>query len=209
MAAARRFEPGLQAEIAANLATFERRAVEVGERKAAAVAVALLPDEDGRACFVLTRRTARVGSHKGQWALPGGRRESTESGRDAALREMEEEVGIGAGSVAVVGMLDDYATRSGYVITPVVVWCDPSVRLDPDAREVAAAYRVPVSDLEAPGLPHLREIPESARPVISLPLLETHIHAPTAAVLYQFREAALLGRTTRVDHFEEPVFAWR
>ena len=158
---------------------------------------------------MLTRRTARVGSHKGQWALPGGRRESEETSEQAAVRELEEEVGIAAGQVAVLGVLDDYATRSGYVITPVVVWCKETVRLEADAREVAAAYRVAVSDLEGPDLPHLREIPESDRPVISIPLLDTHIHAPTAAVLYQFREAALLGRATRVDHFEEPVFAWR
>ncbi|TFH21663.1 MAG: CoA pyrophosphatase [Myxococcales bacterium] len=205
----RRFDTALRAEVSANLAAFDRRCAQLDERKAAGVAIALLPDEEGRACFVLTRRTARVGSHKGQWALPGGRREREETSEQAAVRELEEEVGIAAGQVTVLGVLDDYATRSGYVITPVVVWCEATVRLEADPREVAAAYRVAVSHLEGPDLPHLREIPESDRPVISLPLLDTHIHAPTAAVLYQFREVALLGRATRVDHFEEPVFAWR
>jgi hypothetical protein len=58
-------------------------------------------------------------------------------------------------------------------------------------------------------VPRIRYIPESERPVISIPMLGTHIHAPTAAVLYQLREVALYGRATRVAHFEQPVFAWR
>ncbi len=169
----------------------------------------LLPDEGGSCCFVLTKRTARVGSHKRQWALPGGRHEHGEGPIEAALRELEAEVGITADEAVVVGLLDDYLSRSGYLITPVVVWCDRATRMVPDPGEVAAVYRIPVSDLEAPEVPHLREIPESDLPVISIPLLDTHIHAPTASVLYQFREVGLQGRATRVDGFEEPVFAWR
>jgi len=58
-------------------------------------------------------------------------------------------------------------------------------------------------------VPILVTIPESERPVIQMPLLGTLIHAPTAAVLYQLREVVLHGRATRVDHFEQPVWAWR
>ena len=70
-------------------------------------------------------------------------------------------------------------------------------------------YRVPLAELERPDVPRLRPIPESERPVISVPLLGTHIHAPTAAILYQLVEVAIRGRDTRVSHFEQPVFAWR
>jgi 8-oxo-dGTP pyrophosphatase MutT (NUDIX family) len=178
-------------------------------RKLAAVAVALVADENGEACFILTRRAARLSSHRGQWALPGGRIDPRESAADAALRELAEEVGVFPATDDVLGTLDDYATRSGYVITPAVIWCGQSETMRANPQEVAAAYRVPVTELEHPDLPHVRTIPESDRPVISLPLLETHIHAPTAAVLFQFREVALFGRPTRVDHYEQPVFAWR
>jgi hypothetical protein len=109
----------------------------------------------------------------------------------------------------VLGRLDDYPTRSGFVITPVVVWSGAHTELRPDPKEVAAVYRVPVAELARPGVPQLRNIPESDRPVISIPLLDTHIHAPTAAILFQLREVALNGRSTRVDHFEQPLFAWR
>ena len=72
-----------------------------------------------------------------------------------------------------------------------------------------AFFHAPVDELGRPDVPRLREIPESPRPVISIPLLGTHIHAPTAALLYQLHEVALSGRDTRVSHFEQPVFAWR
>jgi 8-oxo-dGTP pyrophosphatase MutT (NUDIX family) len=205
----RAFDADLRATIVSNLRGFETRAMQKAGHKLAAVAVALVANENGEACFILTRRAARLSSHRGQWALPGGRIDPRESAADAALRELSEEVGLAPAPDAVLGVLDDYATRSGYVITPAVIWCGQSDAMRPNPQEVAAAYRVPVAELEHPDLPHVRTIPESDRPVISIPLLETHIHAPTAAVLYQFREVALLGRPTRVDHYEQPVFAWR
>lgn len=179
------------------------------ELRPAAVAVTLLPGDDGAPAFVLTRRAARLNAHTGQWALPGGGVEPGESVEQAALRELEEEVGVALGADSVLGLLDDYPTRSGYNITPVVVWCAADSVLKPDPREVAAVYRVALSELEHPETPRLRTIPESDRPVISLPLIGHDIHAPTAAVLYQFREVVVHGRSTRVAHFEQPVFAWR
>jgi hypothetical protein len=55
----------------------------------------------------------------------------------------------------------------------------------------------------------LEDIPESDRPVLRMPVGDSWIAAPTAAVLYQFREVAVQGRSTRVAHYEQPVFAWR
>ncbi len=202
-------DDALRERIRRHLTDHRRRSEPLGERRHAAVALALLPDEEGRPSFVLTRRAARLRDHAGQWALPGGRLDDGESVEEAALRELREEVGLQLGAGAVLGLLDDYPTRSGFVITPVVAWAGLHAELVPDPTEVAEVYRVAVEQLDAPEVPHLRRIPESERPVISIPLLGTHIHAPTAAILFQLREVALWGRGTRVSHFEQPVFAWR
>jgi 8-oxo-dGTP pyrophosphatase MutT (NUDIX family) len=199
----------LRTRIRDNLRSHDRYAHTDSELKAAAVAFAILLDSDQRPCFILTRRATKLRDHGGQWALPGGRLEPGESVDDAALREMREEVGVRAEQRQVLGRLDDYPTRSGYVITPVVLWCDGDQDLVADPNEVAAAYRVPLTDLEGPGFPTLTRIPESERPVLSVPLMKTLIHSPTAAVIYQFLEIGLRGRSTRVAHFEQPVFAWR
>jgi 8-oxo-dGTP pyrophosphatase MutT (NUDIX family) len=203
------FAPLLRERVRANLAAFAREAVGHDGLRRAAVAIALLPDDEGRACFVLTRRAPRLRSHGGQWALPGGRMDPGESVESAALRELSEEVGLELQADTVIGLLDDYATRSGYAITPVVVWAEGEARLRPNPVEVAAAYRVSLSELERPDVPRLRSIPESDRPVISVPLLGAHIHAPTGAFLYQLREVAIRGLDTRVSHYDQPVFAWR
>ena len=201
-------DPALRERIRANLAGFARERLAGPELRAAAVALALVPGDGGEPCFVLTRRAPRLRSHGGQWALPGGRLDAGESPEQAALRELSEEVGLAVPATSVLGCLDDYATRSGYVITPVVVWGD-SAALAPNPQEVSAVYRVPLVELDRPDVPRLRAIPESDRPVISIPLLGTFIHAPTAAVLFQLREVAVWGRPTRVSQFEQPVFAWR
>ena len=202
-------EPDLEAGVRARLGGFERRALQLEGRRAAAVAVVLLPDAEGEPCFLLTRRAAKLRAHGGQWALPGGRLDEGETAVEAALRELREELGVAMAGGQVAGLLDDYATRSGYVITPVVAVSAAPAVLAPDAREVASVHHVPLRALEGPGIPRVRYIPESDRPVLSLPLLGTHIHAPTAAVLFQMREVAIHGRATRVAHFEQPVFAWR
>ncbi len=192
-----------------NLAAFERRAIDDTDRRAAAVAVTLLADDEGRPCFVLTRRAQSLREHSGQWAIPGGRLDPGESHVETALRELHEEVGLKLAPRAVLGLLDDYATRSGYVITPVVVWAEGRVELTADPSEVAHVYRIPVAELDHPDIPVLSQIPESDRPVLSIPLRGDFVHAPTAALLYQLVEVAFRGRDTRVAGYEQPVFAWR
>ncbi|MBI4253746.1 MAG: CoA pyrophosphatase [Candidatus Rokubacteria bacterium] len=202
------FGDALRERARANLAGFERRALAPDARRPAAVAVVLLADEQGRACFLLTRRAAGLRAHARQWALPGGRLDAGESPERAALRELSEEVGLVRGASSVLGILDDYGTRSGFIITPVVVWAGEQVELAPNPDEVASVHRVPLAELDKPEVPRLVTIPESDRPVIQVPLLSSLIHAPTAAVLYQLREVVVHGRPTRVAHFEQPVWAW-
>ena len=204
-----KFGEELRALARTHLAGFERRAHPSGGRRPAAVALVLLPDDEGRACFVLTRRADRLRAHARQWALPGGRLDPGESAEAAALRELAEEVGLTLDASAVLGVLDDYPTRSGFVITPVVVWGEGAGVLTPNPDEVKHVYHVPLDDLERPEVPILVTIPESDRPVIQLPILSALIHAPTAAVIYQMREVVVHGRPTRVDHFAQPVWAWK
>jgi len=203
------FTEALQARVRLNVGTFPRVPVAADGRRPAAVAVTILPDETGTACFLLTRRAPTLRDHARQWALPGGRIEPGETPEAAALRELQEEVGLGCEPTAVLGLLDDYPTRSGFVITPVVVWAGEHPELTPDPSEVAAVYRVSLSVLDQPDSPRFISIPESDRPVIQMPIMSSLVHAPTAAVLYQVREVLLHGRATRVAHFEQPVWAWR
>jgi 8-oxo-dGTP pyrophosphatase MutT (NUDIX family) len=204
-----RFDEALRTRARGNLGVFPRCPIPPAGRRPAAVAVVLLADEEDRACFLLTRRAATLRTHATQWALPGGRIDEGESPEHAALRELREEVDLRLGRESVLGLLDDYPTRSGYVITPVVMWSESPVELTPNASEVASIHRVPLADLERPGVPRLVAIPESDRPMIQLPLLSTLIHAPTGAILYQLREVVVHARPTRVHDLEQPVWAWR
>jgi 8-oxo-dGTP pyrophosphatase MutT (NUDIX family) len=163
----------------------------------------------GGAAFLLCRRAVRLRAHSAQWALPGGRLDPGETVVDAALRELAEELGIRLAPSAVLGLLDDYPTRSGYVITPVVVWGGGRLDPRPSPDEVVAVYRVGLHQLLRQDSPRFIAIPESPRPVVQIPLGNDLIHAPTGAVLLQFRWLCLEGRHDAVDELEQPVFAWR
>jgi 8-oxo-dGTP pyrophosphatase MutT (NUDIX family) len=196
-----------RADIAANLARFDRVAIDRPDLKAASVAVCVMSSAAGEA-LLITRRARGLRSHAGQWALPGGRRDPGESVEDTALRELHEETGLLLEPSAVLGVLDDYATRSGYVMTPVVVWggARPGL-LAGAASEVTQVYEIPLADLDVE--PELLSIPEANGPVIRLPLFDRFVHAPTAAIIYQFCQVALHGNPRRVAHFEAPVFLWK
>ncbi len=193
--------------MSARLASFRRIVADRPELRQASVALCVLTPPAGDT-LLITRRASSLRSHAGQWALPGGRREPGESAAAAALRELHEETGLLAEADAVLGLLDDYVTRSGYVITPVVVWGGtPPRELAGAATEVTRVYQIPIADLDVE--PELLTIPESEAPVIRLPLLDRFVHAPTAAIIYQFCQVALHGAEQRVAHFDAPVHLWR
>jgi 8-oxo-dGTP pyrophosphatase MutT (NUDIX family) len=198
---------GVPAELAANVARLRRIEAPGAGLKPASVAVCVVLADDVPS-LLITRRAAGLRNHAGQWALPGGRRDAGESIEEAARRELREETGVEVGPGDVLGMLDDYVTRSGYVMSPVVIWGGPvSAAMSGPAAEVAQIHVIPLADFDV--TPRLVRIPESEFPVIQLPLLGGYLHAPTAAIIYQFCQVALHGQDTRVAHFEQPVFAWK
>ncbi len=213
----------LKQRIEANLHGFHVNAQDVANRHHAAVAVTLVDEGHGadlpglarpvrwsdQAALILTRRSAALRHHAGQWALPGGRLEPGETAETAALRELHEEVDLRLDASAVLGRLDDFVTRSGFVITPVLLWAGAARALTPNAAEVASIHRIPVEEFLRADAPLLEPLAGSAQPVLKMPVGATWIAAPTAAILYQFRELCIEGRATRVAHFEQPTFAWK
>ena len=178
--------------------------------KRAAVAIVLVEADDATdgTALLLTRRATGLRSHGGQWALPGGRCDEGETPVTAALRELHEELGLEFAPAQVLGLLDDYPTRSGYLITPVVVWSAKDAVITANPGEVASVHRIALADIERADAFDFTLIPESTRRVIRFRHAGQLIHAPTAALIYQFREV-LAGRDTRVAELEQPVFAWK
>ena len=213
----------LQQLIKKNLNGFDVHLCDDSDARKAAVALTVvdIADDPGvngismaewpeqTAAVVLTRRSARLKNHTGQWALPGGSLENGESPETAALRELEEEVGADIDPRYILGRLDDYQTRSGFVISPIVVWGGCGLYLAPNPGEVASIHRIPIAELMRKDAPQLDDVPKGQNPVLRMPIGYSHIASPTGALLYQFREVALLGRKTRVAHFEQPFFAWQ
>ena len=215
------FAEGLRRLIHDNLKRFQFQSDEESDARRAAVALVvvraghnaslygMVPCSPFEAALVLTRRAESLKQHAGQWALPGGSIDSGESVVQAALRELKEEVGLCLGEDDVLGRLDDFTTRSGFVISPVVFWGgdDPTLRLN--HSEVASVHRIPLREFMRDDAPVLNEIPESSNPVLLMPVGQGWIASPTGAIIYQFREVALLGDEVRVAHFEQPYFAWK
>ena len=217
----------LRQQIQLRLHQFDRTASASDELTPAAVVVGVsVIDHSSSACILLTQRSSKLRRHAGQFALPGGKVDKDESLVEAALRELQEELGLQQSENSVLGLLDDMPTHSGFNITPVVVWIDDLNSLKANPDEVAEIYQVPLAELASIdlNLSHEREesdiIPgqeaenntgTSEHDVMSLylPSVGTTVYSPTAAIMYQFREVALRGKTTRVAHFGQPRFAWR
>jgi 8-oxo-dGTP pyrophosphatase MutT (NUDIX family) len=208
----RPFDDATRRNIAARCAAFARLpdSEPAPALKRAAVAIVLVEAGEPRSgtAILLTLRAADLRAHRGQWALPGGRCDEGETAVEAALRELREELGLELGPGDVLGLLDDYPTRSGYLITPVVVWAAAGVAISPNPAEVASVHRIALDNIEHADAFDFTAIPESTRRVIRFRHAGRFIHAPTAALIYQFREV-LEGRDTRVAELEQPVFAWK
>ena len=171
-----------------------------------------IPYESSRkrnAAIILTRRAFRLKRHAGQWALPGGSMDAGETPEETALRELEDEVGLKLDADRVIGRLDDYITHSGFIISPVVVWGGAGVHLTANQQEVASIHRIPLAEFLRKDAPILKDMPGSDNPVLLMPIGKDSIASPTAAMIYQFREVAILGRSIRVAHFEQPLWAWQ
>ena len=195
--------------IATNLQAFgDQRLPAAGQREAAVVLA--ITRCGAEASVVLTRRAGSLRAHGNQWALPGGRLDPGETAVQAALRELHEEINLEVEASQVLGVLDDYGTRSGYNITPVVVWTDVEWQsLEPNPEEVALIEPFSFSELARSDSPILQDHGHGGHPVLSMHFNQDVVFAPTGAILYQFREVALMGRDTRVAHYDQPAFAWR
>jgi 8-oxo-dGTP pyrophosphatase MutT (NUDIX family) len=217
------FNESLLKHIRINLNRFARRTQVNHGLKEAAVAITIVDIQQdpnihgipfsesstGHAAIILTRRAINLRNHAGQWALPGGHMEPGESPEETVLRELEEEVGLKLNPDHIIGCLDDYGTRSGFLIRPVVVWGIATTSLIANPHEVASIHRIPLAELMRDDAPILEKIPQSEHPVLFMPIGNSSVAAPTAAMLYQFREVAILGKDRRVAHYEQPQFAWQ
>lgn len=195
------------------LKKFDFQAINDNSLRHAAVVLAVVEHDDkpGHAAILLTRRPKTIGRHSGQYALPGGKVDCGETAVEAALRELQEELGVGANSQEVLGRLDDYPTRSQFRITPIVVWLGSTCTLAPSPDEVAMVYRIPFEELDSEAIPLFEPGVDPDRPVLcsEFPTLGGRMYSPTASIMYQFREVAIRGLSTRVAQYDQPRFAWK
>lgn len=212
----------LRRKVEVNLSEFEVITADEADLRRASVAIVLtevgpganiegLKDISGwsdQAALILTRRSENLKNHPGQWALPGGKLEPDETYSACALRELEEEVGISLDTDHILGFLDDFVTRSGFAITPVVVWGGTELETTINPEEVASIHRIPVTQFFRADAPSFTKVDTSEHPILRMPVGTDVIAAPTAAIIYQFKEVGLCGRSTRVSHYEQPRFAW-
>ncbi|MEU8125285.1 CoA pyrophosphatase [Spirillospora sp. NPDC049024] len=188
---------------AERLGSFEHTTVPdaPGLRRAGVVLCAV--EHEGAPSLIVIRRAYR-GRNAGQWALPGGRLEDGETLEQAALRELREEIGLTAGPGDVLGRLDDFPAASGFAITPVVVALDDPGPLAPCPDEVHSVHHTTLRKLAADDTPRWVPQPDGGHLLQMWLGPEWRVHAPTGAMLWQFREVVLLGRQVRVADLVQP-----
>lgn len=174
------------------------------EGRQAAVAVVLYPREHSIHYVVIVR--AARGRNPGQFALPGGKLEPGEEATSAAIREAQEEVGLPSRGVTILGKLDNLVVATGFTITPVVVAAPADWVPSLQSEELCGVYSFPLDTLRRPEVVNWVDI-EDERSILQMRITEDiHIHPPTGAILYQFREVCLLGREASVCEFTQPRF---
>lgn len=135
--------------------------LEMPELRRACVVIPLVRRGDDWA-LIFMRRSDEMRVHKGQVAFPGGAVEEGESLEEAALREMEEEIGVDRAGVALIGRLDDVITRTGFLVAPFVGIVPAVAAYQLAAAEVTEVFEVPVSALLEAGNPEVRYISYAA-----------------------------------------------
>lgn len=153
--------------------------------KPAAVLILVINQRDAPT-VLFTQRTAHLTDHAGQISFPGGRVEAGD--RDpfhTALREAEEETGVDATRIDIIGTLPQYTTGTGYLITPVVGWLEPPVVYQPDPTEVEECFEVPLEFLIDINNHHLETAMYKGRmrSYYALPFGHRYIWGATAGML--------------------------
>ena len=203
------FRTSLRQKVQNNLDSHPQIDGEDQSLRKASVGIIIVESKEGKAGFILTRRSRGLRNHSHQYALPGGRIDPGETREETVLREIREEIGISASSNEILGCLDEYETRSGFSITPVVLWVEDLSTMVPEPNEVDEILIIDLEELFRSDSPRWVDIDESDKQVLQLPIKNRLIHAPTAALLYQFKEVGIVGNLLRTDDVEEPVWAWK
>jgi 8-oxo-dGTP pyrophosphatase MutT (NUDIX family) len=162
-------------------------ALKEGTRVTEAAVLVPLVCRAGALNVLLTQRTAHLSDHAGQVSFPGGRVEPADGSREeTALRETEEEIGLGRNRIEVIGQLPDYEIPSGFRIAPVVGWIEPPFDLRPDPFEVEAVFEAPLEYFLDPAHYRRREYRFHGRHrhYLAIPFEGRYIWGATAGMLY-------------------------
>jgi len=188
-----RFDDAALARLRAILAARPAIEIDAPKLKRAAVLIPLIPAEEGW-CLLFSRRSENLAAHSGQIAFPGGGVEPNEPLEAAAVREAQEEVGIGSDHVELIGRLDDLVTHSGFLVAPFVGVIDQRIDYVLQASEVEEVFEVPVEALLRPEQPEVRYV--------------AFRNKRYPAYFYRYERHEVWGLTGRIlKHFLD--FVWR